>query len=1243
MKKIYLFLTALFMCGITFAQTVPVSEISPGQKYNIKHVATGLYLNHLENNDDGDFNVNVLLPGESAFEFEFTAVSGLEATYNVGVDGGYIGGTNWNIQLQPTITETANTRIILLPNDDGSLQLRAAWQSDNVISLDNHTVTAPGSRIYANKTSGTNSKWVLETAAAVPATVKVVSTSPITGAVGVDVAAPLVITFNKRITLLTADGITIGSATGNATASANVLTITHAQLEFDTDYTVTIPKGTINDFDEVITFSFRTAAEPVLPSGGKRYTIQHSSGLYLTANTTTVVLGAELTNDLSQIFTFTDAAGEGGNFNIATQQGFLYNNGGWTASFKTALEDVPNEKIKASISGAYTTLRALSRGANEYFGRDNATSTSVYFNKGLDLSLWTLKELQEPDAIVVLSTTPEDNAPKVAQNAKLSAVFNTVVNPADLSGITINGIPVNVANISVIGTTLTIAHAAFDLDTQYTVVIPTGTITGYDEAITWTFKTAAPVVLANGKKYNLKHVQTGYYLTLNTTAPVAKIAPATGDEDQIVELVVGDGFYNLGVLGQYLAANGYSPALSTDPANANSKFELTHDGLTTKIQSFAYQGTTKYFSPQNTASGSTSFMDSDGNDVREFWAFEEIVEPAELLVKTLTPIADAVNVSNTAVISILFNKAIAKTNLSGITILNADATAVAGVAGTIAGSRLNITYSGELAYGKTYTVTVPENAIEGFATPITWSFTIANPVLPQEPRSYNIKNSKSGLYLTLSGLTLTVAAKNNAATQIFSFSNPDPTNLNVFDIAVDGKYVAKEGSNAWTLTLLADPAATSQFEVIPEGVGIKFRALSNAATEFLGPNNNDGTGDVYLNKAVSVVWELEEVDVPLAIYKRFPSVSETNVAINAAVKAQFNKDITASDLETVTIKYGENSVVTGVVATAAGATISIAHDDFAFSTTYTVTIPAAVVGLEAEKPAFSWSFTTEAAPAITSITPTDNATDVAIAANTAIKVDFDKTVLPGEVTGVKISANSTDLEDVVATVSGTSLTITHPVLDYSTVYTVTVPAVAVKGLVRDTVWSFTTTAAPTKRSTLPLENAVNVQLNTQIRVTFDKAPVAGSAGLAGVTLTSADAPNENLARPATVSGSNLSITKAANVTLKNRTVYTVTVPANTIKGVTEEIKWSFTTVAGTGIEDIYAENVVVYPTVSKGNLTVTTPGNASVKVVDVSGRTLANYHSNGNLNIDLNYANGLYIIQVDDNGSVSSHKVILKK
>jgi hypothetical protein len=69
----------------------------------------------------------------------------------------------------------------------------------------------------------------------------------------------------------------------------------------------------------------------------------------------------------------------------------------------------------------------------------------------------------------------------------------------------------------------------------------------------------------------------------------------------------------------------------------------------------------------------------------------------------------------------------------------------------------------------------------------------------------------------------------------------------------------------------------------------------------------------------------------------------------------------------------------------------------------------------------------------------------------------------------------------------------------------------------------------------------------------------------------------------------------------------------------------------------------VFPTLTRGHVTVNTVSNARVKVMDMAGRILATYQSTGQLPIDLNYTAGVYFVLVENGKAVTAHKVVLQR
>ncbi|MDF9406771.1 S-layer homology domain-containing protein [Pelotomaculum isophthalicicum JI] len=108
-----------------------------------------------------------------------------------------------------------------------------------------------------------------------------------------------------------------------------------------------------------------------------------------------------------------------------------------------------------------------------------------------------------------------------------------------------------------------------------------------------------------------------------------------------------------------------------------------------------------------------------------------------------------------------------------------------------------------------------------------------------------------------------------------------------------------------------------------------------------------------------------EAVVPQVI-ANYPANGATDVAVDATVKAVFDSDISAANLNGVVIKDSANNIVSGVSASidANMRTLLINHPNFSNSTQYTVTIPANTVISVANSTynsAVNWSFTTVAA------------------------------------------------------------------------------------------------------------------------------------------------------------------------------------------------------------------------------------------------------------------------------------------
>lgn len=60
----------------------------------------------------------------------------------------------------------------------------------------------------------------------------------------------------------------------------------------------------------------------------------------------------------------------------------------------------------------------------------------------------------------------------------------------------------------------------------------------------------------------------------------------------------------------------------------------------------------------------------------------------------------------------------------------------------------------------------------------------------------------------------------------------------------------------------------------------------------------------------------------------------------------------------------------------------------------------------------------------------------------------------------------------------------------------------------------------------------------------------------------------------------------------------------------------------------HSTGISIRQTTSTGNVTVFSPADASIKIRDLSGRTLSTYSTDGQLTIPMNFPNGIYLICV---------------
>lgn len=225
-------------------------------------------------------------------------------------------------------------------------------------------------------------------------------------------------------------------------------------------------------------------------------------------------------------------------------------------------------------------------------------------------------------------------------------------------------------------------------------------------------------------------------------------------------------------------------------------------------------------------------------------------------------------------------------------------------------------------------------------------------------------------------------------------------------------------------------------------------------------NNSDGVG----NEEISWSFTVRDAVLSLGVNSQTPEADAVDINPGTVVSLEFDKDVTEVDLSGISIEDSGGTPVANMSVNLSGRVITINHDLFDCTETYTVTIPADTVenidGVGNEE--ISWSFTTRAAvapPVASTLTPADNSLN--IEPDTGISIEFDKDVIENDLNAIIITTDSgsTVVTGVSASLNGRNITIVHDDFAYSKTYTVTIPSGVVKnndGISNNEIsWRFT--------------------------------------------------------------------------------------------------------------------------------------------------------------------------------------------
>ncbi|MDC1384032.1 Ig-like domain-containing protein, partial [Candidatus Puniceispirillum sp.] len=441
---------------------------------------------------------------------------------------------------------------------------------------------------------------------------------------------------------------------------------------------------------------------------------------------------------------------------------------------------------------------------------------------------------------------------------------------------------------------------------------------------------------------------------------------------------------------------------------------------------------------------------------------------------------------------------------------------------------------------------------------------------------------------------------------------------------------------------------------------------------------DDAVGNSYAGMSNSSTLNFISTDtVTPTLSSTSPADNATGVAVGANIVLTFNENVQAGSGD-IKLYKSDNTLledldVTSAAVTFSGATVTVnPAADLVSLTGYYVKVEATAIddltgnsyaGIN-DTTSLSFTAADVVAPTLSSSSPADNATGVAVTANIVLTFDENVQAGTGNITLFK-SDNSTvqaiDVTSGAVTVSGTGVTINPTAnLDSSQDYYLQIAATAIDdtsgnsyaGISDTTTLSFTAAdvVSPILASTSPTDNATGVGVGSNIVLTFNENVAVGSGN---VTLfktdgTSVEAMAVGGAR-ITVSGATVTVDPTNNLDSSQGYYLHVASTAiddaasNSYAGVNDNTTFNFTAAdsagptlsssspaddetsvaVGENIVLTFNENVVA----GSGNITLFKSDNSTVEAMAVGGGNVSISGTAVTINpsADLDSSEGYYV------------------
>ena len=384
--------------------------------------------------------------------------------------------------------------------------------------------------------------------------------------------------------------------------------------------------------------------------------------------------------------------------------------------------------------------------------------------------------------------------------------------------------------------------------------------------------------------------------------------------------------------------------------------------------------------------------------------------------------------------------------------------------------------------------------------------------------------------------------------------------------------------------------------------------------------------------STNVVWMFTTAP-PATVISTIPLNGATAVAVNTAVSATFSEPMNPATINAATF------TLTGPGATPVAGTVTYAGTTATFtptavlatSTPYTATITTGAMDPAGTALAANhvWSFTTAAAASVLSTVPANGAAGVP--ANTVVSATFSEAMNPATINAATFTLSGPGGTPVAGNVTYTGTTATSTptaALAASTLYTATITMGARDpggvGLASNYIWTFATVPSPSVVSTVPVNGATAVAVNTPISAMFSQSMNPATISAATFTLTGPGATP--VSGTVTYAGTTATFTPAPVLTTSTIYTATITTGATNPAGVAlaANYVWTFTTAppatvvstmpangatavaVNTAISATFSE-AMNPATINAATFTLTGPGATSVAGVVTYSGTIATF------------------------------------